>query len=503
MRAYALRLTATLDDGTSSRRSSFLYVAGQRVDDTGTLLPIQPAHPIAAGPANPDVEVLRDGNAPTDGSGAGSAVFETRLDPPLVGEHSLGYELSGPAQAGGVFSALELTTASFDLLGGWFADVRVEVRSAGIWISVPELQLDPLWPSGLALPAAGDHTGFRLEFEPTAGDAIRVIGTPGGPPGSAFVRTSELRVLRLAPGLHVPLETDYTPLATPIAEFEAAGSLLPQDLHHPGLATLVDGTRPQQGSLSTWAAVSGIDETDSNSEDWVGLQFEAPVPLTGLLVQSGWHPTGEGFFDELDVQGRLGVDAPFVSLTGLQFVPRFAPGPAGVAPYSTFQATFEATPVTELRVLGPVPGQTVSSASLAELRATGRWFDPKLCGFEAVAAPGSLHPLELLAEGGGFAGDPFGVQIVGAAGPGLGFIWLGFELIQLPLGGDQVLLWLPEAVNLFPLAFGPTGQSVLRLDLPANEALVGVEIGIQAAVLAPLTVLGWQLSDGLRLKVCP
>lgn len=503
VRVYALRLTATLDDGSTSRRSSFLHVAGQQVDDTGTLLPIQPALPLAAGSANPDVEVLRDGLAPTDGSASGSALFETRFDPPLVGEHSLGYELPGPAQAGGVFCALELTTGAFELLGGWFVDARVEVRSAGIWTPVPELLLDPLWPSGAALPAGGEHTRFRLAFEPTPGDAIRLIGTPGGTAGSAFVRASELRVLRSAPGLHVDLETDYSPLATPTAEFETGGSTLPADPQHPGLAVLVDGTEPPLGSTTTWGQVSGIDGTDSTPEDWFGLHFEAPVPLTGLLIQSGWPSSGEGFFEALDVVARLGDDAPFASLAGLQLVPRFAPGSSGSAPFSAYQATFEATPVTEVRVTGSVAGPTAVSASLAELRATGRWFDPALCGFEAVAAPGSLHPLELRSAGGGFAGEPFGVLVEGAAGPGPGFLWLGFELIQLPLGGDQVLLWLPEAVNLFPLAFGPSGQSALGLELPPNEALVGIEIGLQAAVLAPLTVLGWQLSDGLRLTVCP
>ncbi len=73
--------------------------------------------------------------------------------------------------------------------GGWFEQIRVEVRSDGEWHRVEDAVFDP--------PYAG-FTGrlsqkYRISLPPIEGDGIRLSGRPGGP--YQFLSVCELRVL--------------------------------------------------------------------------------------------------------------------------------------------------------------------------------------------------------------------------------------------------------------------------------------------------------------------
>lgn len=73
-------------------------------------------------------------------------------------------------------------------MGGWFKDLRVQVRQNHRWIDVTNLSISPDYPFD---PGAAGGT-YRLRFDDTWGDGVRIIGTPGG--GSTFTSIAELEV---------------------------------------------------------------------------------------------------------------------------------------------------------------------------------------------------------------------------------------------------------------------------------------------------------------------
>jgi hypothetical protein len=73
--------------------------------------------------------------------------------------------------------------------GGWFDDIRVEVRQNHVWVEVQDLKVDPPYPSDAR---AGTNTTYTFTFSTTWGDGIRVIGTPGGT--AAYTSFAELEV---------------------------------------------------------------------------------------------------------------------------------------------------------------------------------------------------------------------------------------------------------------------------------------------------------------------
>jgi hypothetical protein len=72
--------------------------------------------------------------------------------------------------------------------GGFFDSLRVEVRSEGAWKTAPGLHIAPAYPGGNGVP----WETFVLDFEPALGDAIRLIGRPGGP--GRYFSVAELEV---------------------------------------------------------------------------------------------------------------------------------------------------------------------------------------------------------------------------------------------------------------------------------------------------------------------
>lgn len=75
------------------------------------------------------------------------------------------------------FNSVEYTTGARQDRGGWFTDLRVQVRSNFHWYDVEDLKITP------DLPAEGgtsEYTTYTLNFKSVKGDGIRIIGTPGG-----------------------------------------------------------------------------------------------------------------------------------------------------------------------------------------------------------------------------------------------------------------------------------------------------------------------------------
>lgn len=69
--------------------------------------------------------------------------------------------------------------------GGWFRDLKVQVRQNFKWVDVTGLSMDPG-------PTGGDYVTYTFTFDDIKGDGVRIIGTPGGT--ECFTSISELEV---------------------------------------------------------------------------------------------------------------------------------------------------------------------------------------------------------------------------------------------------------------------------------------------------------------------
>jgi hypothetical protein len=62
--------------------------------------------------------------------------------------------------------------------GGWFANnLQVQVYQNSSWVNVPNTTITPTYPYSSAV---GTQTTYTIDFPPTWGTGIRIIGTPGG-----------------------------------------------------------------------------------------------------------------------------------------------------------------------------------------------------------------------------------------------------------------------------------------------------------------------------------
>nr|WP_144923435.1 DUF4185 domain-containing protein [Paenibacillus bovis] len=81
------------------------------------------------------------------------------------------------------------TTGNVFFNGGWFTDLRVQVRQNFEWIDVENVSISPDYPND---ETAGVNQTYTLSFDDTWGDGVRIIGTPGG--STNFTSIAELEV---------------------------------------------------------------------------------------------------------------------------------------------------------------------------------------------------------------------------------------------------------------------------------------------------------------------
>lgn len=131
-----------------------------------------------------DLEVLRDGDMPPVGSEEWIRQYDTFTGPSTRTEDWLGYTFGKKHtfmrvvfQNGGVFPD-----------GGWFDSIKLQVRNAGVWADVASAVATPSYPG----QAGQSFVVYQFDFDPTRGDGVRVVGTPGG--SGKFVSCAELRV---------------------------------------------------------------------------------------------------------------------------------------------------------------------------------------------------------------------------------------------------------------------------------------------------------------------
>lgn len=81
------------------------------------------------------------------------------------------------------------TTGNMYPDGGWFNDIKVQVRRNFEWVDVESIKGVPEYPNN---SSAGKNQSYTFTFDKTWGDGVRIIGTPGG--NASFTSISELEV---------------------------------------------------------------------------------------------------------------------------------------------------------------------------------------------------------------------------------------------------------------------------------------------------------------------
>jgi len=148
------------------------------------------ASPIAlitspSGSGNSDIEVIRDTIFPPVGSEDPLQQYDTSISAPGRTEDWIGYDF----QTDRIFSKIIFQEGIHFEDGGWFDSLGVQIRSDGAWQNVNFLNSLPPY-------AGNNHINFEtytLLFRPQKGNAIRLIGRPGGANG--FSSVGELRII--------------------------------------------------------------------------------------------------------------------------------------------------------------------------------------------------------------------------------------------------------------------------------------------------------------------
>ncbi|MHC4376585.1 MAG: PQQ-dependent sugar dehydrogenase [Planctomycetota bacterium] len=492
---FRLELQVTDTYGQSASLARTFLPADFARDATGGLDPLGAAL-AAPGPApaqaNPDFEVLRDGRLPDSESPAAQETFTSEHPAGPFAEDDLGYATRDGGELW--FYGLTWTAGLPDTDGGWWVEPRVEVRNAGVWTAVSELEATPAYPAGQT-PDALLEVAWR--FAPISGDALRVIGAPAG--DLQFVSASELRAYSVT----APDRTrfDASPLASVAAKlFE----LDPPQPLGPGSSTpetLLDGTRPAEGGSSLWAQFDSEHAGDQGADDWLGLTFGKPVTLDRFEFTEGVHRPGGGWFEgppTLEIQ-RL-VDGPWEALAPERVSPAYD-SVGGGPDYRTFTYDFAPEIVRGVRLAGE-PGGSVGFLSAGELRASGPGFTLAECGWQRYGDEVPLHGIDLdsaCALQPGLAGR---VDVAGAPGSGTGVLGIAIDASQVPLVGGQVLLLELAGLQFELLDFDAAGRASYAFTLPASGLSVHTPAYLQAAYLDPLFPGGWRLSNGLIATPC-
>jgi GH18 family chitinase len=142
-------------------------------------------NPTGSGSRN--LEVIRNGVQPPLGSLDSLEQYDTFDGSSNRTNDWIGYTFSSPQ----TFVSALFQEGIHTTRGGYFSgNPRVEVRVGGQWTNVTLTSISPDYEAG----AASNFQTYTLHFPPTTGDAIRVVGVPGGT--MKYISVGELRVFR-------------------------------------------------------------------------------------------------------------------------------------------------------------------------------------------------------------------------------------------------------------------------------------------------------------------
>jgi len=159
---------------------SCAFESGVELTQVGTIIGRQ-LNPTGGG--NPDPEVIRDGDKPPVGTRDSNRQFDT-VSADRSPEDWMGYEYTTDL----LFGQVVFQEGKNFRDGGFFLDVTVQVRQGGTWVEAPGVMITPAY----AVDDGIHFNTYVFDFDPVAGDAIRVYGTPGGE--KQFISVGELEV---------------------------------------------------------------------------------------------------------------------------------------------------------------------------------------------------------------------------------------------------------------------------------------------------------------------
>jgi hypothetical protein len=184
-RIYTLTLTNVTGSRDYTVRVGVALPSGQGPQDITIL-----GTPVAlittpGGSGNPSIEVVRDGITPPAGSNDPLQQYDTYTNGSSRTLDWIGYTFPS-AQT---FSRVIFQEGMHFASGGWFTNLRVQVRNGTSWSDVPGVVSSPPYAGNNAV----NYEAYDLTFPPIAGTGIRIAGTPGG--SGYFISVGELRVL--------------------------------------------------------------------------------------------------------------------------------------------------------------------------------------------------------------------------------------------------------------------------------------------------------------------
>ena len=202
------------------------------------------------------------------------------------------------------------------------------------------------------LPAPGP---YQTQFAETATRYVRITG---------MTRATQYGISLWEVGVYGPTPAgqghqDITARASaPIALITQ-----PTGRGNPNMEIIRDGYTPPVGSSDTSGQYATYNGGGARSTDWIGYQFPAQHPFSGLTFQEGVHFPDGGWFTSLNVQVRVG--GTWTGVQSLQCTPPYA-GADGIN-YETYELSF--TPLTgdAIRIAG-APGGSARYISVGELR---------------------------------------------------------------------------------------------------------------------------------------
>jgi len=500
---YRMELRAEDTGGHVGSAHVFVFPDSHVLDVAGTAKPIsrmdELVPPTPTGGGNQDIEVARDAVLPPVGSGDSYTQWDSFHGGQQGNDDWIGFELLLAAADEFRFTGFTFQEGKHFVDGGWWQDLRVEVRENGDWKVAPNLVITPAYPFALSGQPFFDGVNFQsfdVAFDPMPGDAVRLRGNPGG--SANFISVGELRCRAVEGGTASPWH-DITAQATTI--LSKVDGLLPSGPFGGGnksKETLRNGTFPPPGSTSYFGQYDTYHSGQQGNEDWVGYEFPGTRTLARLVFQEGLDNQDGGAFDTLGVQVQSVAGGPWSTVPGVTVSPPY-PGLNG-AHYETFELLLPPTLARAVRLAGD-PAGTVGYISVGELRV----FEPALpddCGFVTygLGLPGS-NTLTLGSDTPPGPGLPIELHVMGAAGPASGALLLGFGEVSLPLAGGTLLVD-PVGAALIGLSFDAAGTCALVGALPSDTALEGVSVWLQAAAFGQPAPWSTRLSNGLKMTLC-
>lgn len=206
-----IRLIATDSGGLTDTVHHHIEVQRpDEVDITGGGTPFASVS-TPTGLGNPELGVISDGVVPDTNASDPLLHYDT-YDGSIKDLDWIGYTFSGDRYISKLTVQQGVQTGS----GGWFDSLSVEIRTDGIW--EPVSYLSPV--KSYQYNNGVNFDQYTLLFEARWGDAVRLIGTPGG--SDQYVSIAELRVFGLTTPAFVadvrrgsaPLDVQFTDMST-------------------------------------------------------------------------------------------------------------------------------------------------------------------------------------------------------------------------------------------------------------------------------------------------